>query len=61
MVRELLADFLGVELSLGSVSNLEQEISASLAAPDKQARAEARKAAVANLDETGWFQTTSIR
>jgi transposase len=56
MVRELLADFLGVELSLGSVSNLEQEISASLAAPDKQARAEARKAAVANLDETGWFQ-----
>lgn len=56
MVRELLADFLGVELSLGSVSNLEQEISASLAVPDKEARAEARKAAVANLDETGWFE-----
>ncbi|MBI5542291.1 MAG: IS66 family transposase [Deltaproteobacteria bacterium] len=56
MVRELLADFLGVELSLGSVSNLEQEISASLAAPDKEARAEARKAEIANLDETGWFQ-----
>lgn len=56
MVRELLADFLGVELSLGSVSNLEQEISAALAAPDKEARVEARKAEVANLDETGWFQ-----
>lgn len=56
MVRELLADFLGVELSLGSVSNLEQEISASLAVPDKEARAEARKAEIANLDETGWFQ-----
>lgn len=59
MVRELLADFLGVELSLGSVSNLEQEISASLAAPDKEARAEARKADIANLDETGWFQGTA--
>lgn len=59
MVRELLADFLGVELSLGSVSNLEQEISASLAAPDKEARAEARKAEIANLDETGWFQGTA--
>ncbi len=56
MVRELLADFLGVELSLGSVSNLEQEISASLAVPDAEARAEARKAEVANLDETGWFE-----
>jgi transposase len=56
MVRELLADFLGVELSLGSVSNLEQEISASLAKPDEEARAQAREATVANLDETGWFQ-----
>jgi transposase len=56
MVRELLADFLGVELSLGSVSNLEQEISASLAVPDREARAAVRKAEVANLDETGWFQ-----
>jgi len=56
MVRELLADFLGVELSLGSVSNLEQEISASLAVPDQEARAEVRKAEIANLDETGWFQ-----
>ena len=56
MVREMLADFLGVELSLGSVSNLEQEISASLAKPDEEARALAREAPVANLDETGWFQ-----
>lgn len=56
MVRELLADFLGVELSLGSVANLEQEISLSLAQPDKEARAQARRAAIANLDETGWFQ-----
>ena len=59
MVRELLADFLGVELSLGSVSNLEQEISASLAAPDQEARSEVRKAGLANLDETGWFQGTA--
>jgi transposase len=55
-VRELLADFLGVELSLGSVSNLEQEVSASLAKPDVEARAHVREAAVANLDETGWFE-----
>jgi transposase len=55
-VRELLADFLGVELSLGSVANLEQEISASLAKPDEEARAQVREVAVANLDETGWFE-----
>ncbi|MBI5549449.1 MAG: transposase [Deltaproteobacteria bacterium] len=27
--------------------------------PDKEARAEARKAEIANLDETGWFQGTA--
>jgi transposase len=59
MVRELLADFLGVKLSVGSVANLEQEISLSLAEPTEEAAAHFHEAAIANLDETGWFEGTA--
>jgi transposase len=58
MVRELLADLLGTELSLGSVSNLEREISTSLTKPVEDVGAHVREAAIANLDETGWFEGT---
>lgn len=39
LVQELLEDVLGVELALGSVSNLEQTVSQALAAPVQEARA----------------------
>jgi transposase len=56
LVREALSDVMGVELSLGSVSNLEQEMSAALAAPVAEAEEYVRHAEVVNADETGWFQ-----
>ena len=56
VVLELLSDVLGIEISLGSVSNLEQEMSAALAAPTDEAGAHVPKQPVADLDETGWFE-----
>ena len=53
-VRELLCDFLGVELSLGSVANVEQQVSAALEASVHEACEYVRQAAVVNADETGW-------
>lgn len=53
-VRELLCDFLGVELSLGSVANVEQQVSAALASSTEEARTYVRQAAAVNADETGW-------
>jgi transposase len=37
-VREMLSDFLGVELCLGSVANIEQQVSKALAEPVAEAR-----------------------
>jgi transposase len=53
-VRELLSDFLGVELALGSVANVEQNVSAALEAPVAEARAYVHTSAVIHADETGW-------
>lgn len=52
--QELLSDFLGVELSLGSVPRLEQRVTDALAAPVGEARTFVRKQAVVHQDETGW-------
>lgn len=56
LVQELLEDVLGVELGLGSVSNLEQTVSRALAAPVEQARAYVRQQPAVHQDETGWWQ-----
>ena len=53
-VREMLSDFLGVELCLGSVANVEQQVSAALAAPTAAARAYVQGAKVVHADETSW-------
>jgi transposase len=53
-VREMLSDFLGVELSLGSVSNVEKQVSAALEKPTEEARAYVRSAPVVHADETSW-------
>jgi len=44
----------GVPLSLGSVSNVDQEIAAALEEPYKQAEQAVQQAPVKNADETGW-------
>jgi transposase len=56
LVQELLEDVLGVELGLGSVSNLEQTVSSALAAPVEEARAYLQQQSAVHQDETGWWQ-----
>lgn len=58
-VRELLRDFLGVELALGSVANVEQQVSAALEASVAEARAHVQKASAVNADETSWRENKS--
>ena len=53
-VAEALRDFFGVTMSVGSVTACERATSAALAVPVTEARAAARTAPVAHVDETGW-------
>jgi transposase len=53
-VVQLMGDVWGVEVALGSVVGLEQATSTALAPVVAEAHAVAQRAAVANLDETGW-------
>jgi len=55
-VEELVEEALGLPLSLGTVANLEQEMSAALAPAHAEAMAAVRQAPVKHLDETGWKQ-----
>ena len=55
-VEELLADFVGVSLSLGSVWKLEQTVSGALAAPVAEAMESVPAAKVVHQDETSWWQ-----
>ena len=48
------ADLFGAELAVGTVSAIEQQVSAALAAVVAEAYAAVQQAAVANVDETGW-------
>jgi transposase len=53
-LEELAADVFEVPLSLGSVGQLQQQMSAALAPAHTEALAAVRAAAVKNVDETGW-------
>lgn len=55
-VQEMLGDVLGIDVALGSVSNMEQMVSAALAAPVEEARAYVPAQPTAHLDETGWWE-----
>jgi transposase len=55
-VEEVFEDVLGVPISVGSVSKLEQETSTALAEVHQEAGVHVREAATKNLDETGWKQ-----
>lgn len=55
-IEEMLIDFFGVEISLGSIANLEQATSEALSAPVAEVADEIRKARVVHADETGWYQ-----
>jgi transposase len=53
-VAQLISDVWGANVALGSVVELEQATSAALAPVVAEAQAVAQRAAVANVDETGW-------
>jgi transposase len=53
-IEELLADFFGVDLALGSVTALEQATSTALKEPVEEAQAAVKAQPIANVDETGW-------
>ena len=53
-IGDILEQVFGLPLALGSVSNLEQELSKALAGPHTEALEAVRLAAVKNVDETGW-------
>jgi transposase len=55
-VKEVLADFFGVDIALGSVSKMEQTVSKAIAAPVEEARQAIREQDVVHQDETGWFE-----
>jgi transposase len=52
---------LGVPIALGTVSNLEQEMSVALAAAHGQAQQAVQQAPAKNVDETGWKQAGARR
>jgi len=54
--EELVEDFFGVPISLGSVANLEQATSEALAAPVEEVAKAIREAPVVHADETGWYE-----
>jgi transposase len=53
-IEEFVETVCGVPLALGTVSNLEQEMSAALTTAHAEARQAVQKAAAKNVDETGW-------
>ena len=57
----LLGDVLGVKLSLGTVSNVEGQVSDALAGAHAEALARVRQAKVKNLDATSWAQAGESR
>lgn len=57
----LLGDMLGVKLSLGTVSNVESQVSDALAPAHAEALARVRQAKVKNLDATSWAQAGESR
>jgi transposase len=57
--QQALEDFYQVEVALGTINNLRQEVSAALAAPVAEATEFVQAQEVANADETGWAQGNS--
>ena len=55
-IRAFLFDAFCVEVSLGTVSRLEQEVAAAPEEPVEEARAFVRRQSIVHLDETGWRQ-----
>ena len=59
-VEEISEAVFAAPVSLGTVANLEQEMSAALEAPHQEALAAVRTAEVKNADETSWKETGKL-
>jgi len=57
---EALSVLHGVEISLGSISAVQRQVSGALAAPVETAREFVRDQAVNNVDETGWREQSKL-
>jgi transposase len=55
-VPVFLNDMFGIKMSLGSVSNIEGQMSTALATPSDEALEEVEAAAVKHIDETSWVR-----
>jgi len=55
-VEQMMNDFFKVELSLGTVKNLEEDTSKAVAEPVEEAKEYVKEQKQANLDETSWKQ-----
>ena len=55
-VVEVMRDFFQADLSLGSVSTLEQRTSQAIEQPVNEAQQYVKQQPVVHLDETGWFE-----
>jgi transposase len=55
-IEDMLADFFGVEIALGSISKLEQATAAALADPVAEVAEAVKNEPVVHADETGWYQ-----
>jgi transposase len=60
-VEEIAETIFGAPIALGTVSKLEQELSAAVAVAHAQATAAVRDAAVKHIDETGWKENGQKR
>lgn len=60
-VEEIVETIFGVPIALGTVANLEQEMSAALAAAHAEAQQAVQQAAAKNVDETGWKEAGQRR
>jgi transposase len=56
MTQALIGDVVSVPISLGTISNLEQEMSDALTAPFDEAAAHITEQSVVNMDESGWYE-----
>lgn len=54
--QALLAEMLGVRMSLGAISNCEKRASAAIESADAEAAARAQQAAIKHIDATSWRQ-----
>jgi transposase len=55
-IEELVEDFFGVPISLGSIANLQQATSEAIKAPVEEVARALRQEPVVHADETGWYE-----